>query len=148
MQLPVSVTPELQSNNSFWLFYSLKAEYLGRKKTCSMTCGAIIDKGCNIARSVIQSCHQACLRKMGKKRYPSINVKPLSTMITLFMKHFISCQRHPCLIILLFRHQPPLRTYGIFFTQCFVFSRLQMNVPFGTRAYCRNFTIQAGIAET
>ena len=81
----------IESNNSFWLFCSWKAEYLGRKKTCSMICGAIVDKGCNVAQSVIQSCHQAaCLGKTGEKRYPSINIKPLSTMISLVMKHFFS----------------------------------------------------------
>ena len=30
----------------------------------------------------------ACLGKTGEKRYPSINIKPLSTMIALVMKHF------------------------------------------------------------
>ena len=51
--------------------------------------GAIVDKGCNVAQSVMQSCHQAaCLEKTGEKRYPSINGKPLSTMFALAMKHF------------------------------------------------------------
>ena len=63
-----------------------------------MICAANVDKGCNVAQSVIQSCHQAaCLEKTGEKRYPSINGKPLSTMIALVMKHFFSCQRYPCL---------------------------------------------------
>ena len=82
----------------------------------------------------------ACLGKTGEKLYPSINTKPLSMMIALVMKHFFSCQKYPYLIIFLFRHEPPLRTYGIFLTQWFVFSRLQMNISFGTRTYCRNYT--------
>ena len=32
-----------------------------------MICGTIVDKGCNVAQSVIQSCHQACFGKTGKK---------------------------------------------------------------------------------
>ena len=44
---------------------------------------------CNVAQSVIQSCHQAArLGKTGEKRYPSINGKPLSKMIALVMKLF------------------------------------------------------------
>ena len=69
--MQLSVMTELQSNNSFWLFYFWKAEYLGRKKSCSMTCGAIVDKGCNVAQSVIQSCHQSSMfRENGRETLP------------------------------------------------------------------------------
>ena len=36
-----------------------------------MTCGAIVDKGCNVAQSVIQSCHQSSmLRENGRETLP------------------------------------------------------------------------------
>ena len=36
-----------------------------------MTCGAIVDKGCNVAQSVIQSCHQSSMfRENGRETLP------------------------------------------------------------------------------
>ena len=130
----------IQSNNSFWLFYSWRAEYLGRKKTCSMTCGAIVDKGCNVAQSVIQSCHQSSMfRENGRETLPFHKYKAFV---------YDDCASHEAFFFLLPKMSMPyyisVQTWTPFtnirniFTQCFVFSRLQMNVSFGTRAYCRN----------
>ena len=68
-------------------------------------------------------------------------------MIALVMKHF-SLAKDIHALLYYCSDMKPFTNIRNIFTQCFVFSTLQMNVSFGTRAYCRNYTIQAGIAET
>ena len=54
-----------------------------------MTCGAIVDKDQTLHSQLYsRAIKAACLGKTGEKRYPSINIKPLSTMIALVMNHF------------------------------------------------------------
>ena len=81
-----------------------------------MTCGAIVDKDCNVAQSVIQSCHQSSMfREKGRETLPFHKYKAfVYDDCASHEAFFFSCQRYPCIIIYLFRHEPPLRRYGIF----------------------------------
>ena len=97
--MPFNVTTELWSNDSFRLFNSWKHAYLCRKKPCSMTCGAVVDKAVTL-HSQLYSCaiKSAWFGETGEKRNPStITVKPLTTMIAHVAKHVFSRQTYHAL---------------------------------------------------
>ena len=56
-----------------------------------MACGTIVDNAVTLHSQLYsRAIKAACLGKTEEKRYASINIKPLSTMIALVMKHFFS----------------------------------------------------------